>query len=424
MLMKKNKNNDPRTLLRYRFFTVAAAMIGLSLLPVILFLIITFAYQADPAKHISASERLMPQACDVDVSDYLADGGSAIIVDNSLNVIQLGGKPIWDKAAFSENEWADFLASIDNMSGYQYDIAYRSGSDEYWLIMRKPESVVMFFSFYFNPEAENFTKDIIILIGIFLVYFAAVAAFVIHYSKLTANEIKAREELLHGEDEKRMLLVSEISHDLKTPLASVLGYSEMLLSKDIDGQKQREYLQSIYDNSVRSNNIMRSLFMYSKLGSAGFKPNTERTDICEYTREIIAEYIPIFEDKGFGYELDVPESEIYINIDKELFRRVYDNLIENAMKYNKAGTIIMIGVEDKSTSVEITVADNGIGIPAEHIDKIFQPFFRADSTSANRDGSGLGLAIVRQIVTLHGGEISYIGDEDGCTWLISLPTTE
>ena len=423
MLMKKNKNNDPRTLLRYRFFTVAAAMIGLSLLPVILFLIIKLAYQADPAKHISASERLMPQARDVDVSDYIADGGSAIIVDNSLNVIQLGGKPIWDKAAFSETEWADFLASIDNLSGYDYDIAYHYGDDGYWLIMRKPESVVMIFSFNFNPEAEYFTKDIIILIGIFFVYFAAVAAFVIHYSKLTANEIKAREELLHGEEEKRMLLVSEISHDLKTPLASVLGYSEMLLSKDIDGQKQREYLQSIYDNSVRSNNIMRSLFMYSKLGSAGFKPNTERTDLCEYTREIIAEYIPIFEDKGFGYELDVPESEIYINIDKELFRRVYDNLIENAMKYNKAGTIIMIGVEDKSTSVEITVADNGIGIPAEHIDRIFQPFFRADSTSAKRDGSGLGLAIVRQIVTLHGGEISYIGDDGGCTWLIKLPTT-
>ena len=422
--MKKNKKYNTRTLLKRRFFAVAAATIGLSLLPVILFLITMLAYQTDPTEQISASERLMPQACDVVVSDYIADGGSAMIVDNALNVTQLGGKPIWDKAAFSEKEWADFLAAIDSMSGYQYDIAYHSGSDRYWLIMRKPVSVVVIFSINFNPEAENFTKDIIILIILFLVYFAAVAAFVIHYSKLTANEMKAREELLHGEEEKRMLLVSEISHDLKTPLASVLGYSEMLLSKDVDVQKQREYLQSIYDNSVRSNNILRSLFMYSKLGSAGFKPNTERTDICEYTRQIIAEYIPVFEENGFGYELSVPENEIFVNIDKELFRRVYDNLIENAMKYNQAGTIIMLGVENKNSSVEITVADNGIGIPVEHIDKIFQPFYRADRNASSSGGSGLGLAIVRQIVTLHGSEIFHIGDNGGCKWRISLPTSE
>ena len=422
--MSKNKKYNTRTLLKRRFFAVAAATIGLSLLPVILFLITMLAYQTDPTEQISASERLMPQACDVDVSDYIADGGSAMIVDNALNVTQLGGKPIWNENRFSEKEWADFLNEMNYTSGYLYDFAYKSGSDGYWLIMRKPVSVVVIFSFNFNPEAENFTKDIIILIILFLVYFAAVAAFVIHYSKLTANEMKAREELLHLEEEKRMLLVSEISHDLKTPLASVQGYSEMLLSKNVDGQKQREYLQSIFDNSVRSNNILRSLFMYSKLGSAGFKPNTERTDICEYTRQIIAEYIPVFEENGFGYELPVPENEIFVNIDKELFRRVYDNLIENAMKYNQAGTRIMLGVELNDKSVEITAADNGIGIPSEHIDKIYQPFFRADRTSANRDGSGLGLAIVRQIVTLHGGEVSYIGDDCGCKWLISLPTNE
>ena len=414
--MKKNKKYNTRTLLKNRFFAVAAATIGLSLLPVILFLITTLAFQTDPTEQISASERLMPQASDVDVSDYIANGGSAMIVDNELNVTPLGGEPILETETLSGKEWADFLYEMDNTSGYQYNIAYQSVRDGYWLIMRKPVSVVVIFSFNFNPEAEHFTKDIIIFALTFSVYFAAVAAFVIHYSKRTANEMKAREELKRGEEEKRMLLVSEISHDLKTPLASVQGYSEMLLSKEVDGRKQREYLQSIYDNSARSNNILRSLFMYSKLGSAGFKPNTERTDICEYTRQIIAEYIPKFEETGFTYDLSIPESELFVSIDKELFRRVYDNLIENAMKYNKAGTKIMLGVESKVDHVEITVSDNGIGIPAEHIDRIFQPFFRADTTSANRDGSGLGLAIVRQIVTLHGGEISYIGDGGGASF--------
>ena len=117
--MNKNKKYNTRTLLKRRFFAVAAATIGLSLLPVILFLITMLAYQTDLTEQTSASERLMPQASDVDVSDYIADGGSAMIVDNALNVTQLGGKPIWDKAAFSEKEWADFLAALDNMSGYQ-----------------------------------------------------------------------------------------------------------------------------------------------------------------------------------------------------------------------------------------------------------------------------------------------------------------
>ena len=92
---------------------------------------------------------------------------------------------------------------------------------------------------------------------------------------------------------------------------------------------------------------------------------------------------------------------------------------------NNAGTIIiMLGVENKNSSVEITVADNGIGIPAEQIDKIFQPFYKADRNASNSGGSGLGLAIVCQIVTLHGGKTSHIGDDGGCKWRISLPTSE
>ena len=419
--MEINTRHNTPTLLIKRFFFFAVVTIGLSLLPLLLLFISMHAYQPKTVRRISAAERITSQAKDVDVSDYIADGGSAMIVGKDLKVTMLGGNPIWNKAAFSEEEWTHFLIDIDGMNGYQYDIAYQSGSDGYWLIMRKPVAVTISLALFFNPEAEDFTAVFIRFLLPFSAYFVAVAAFVIHFSKRTANEMKAREKLLHCEEEKRMLLVSEISHDLKTPLASVQGYSEMLLSKDVDIQKQREYLQSIHDNSVRSNNILRSLFMYSKLGSAGFKPNTERTDICEYTRQIIAEYIPVFEEKGFGYEFEVPENELAVSIDKELFRRVYDNLIENALKYNPEETKITISVEDKDSSVEIIVADNGTGIPAEYTDRIFLPFFRADKASSNHDGSGLGLAIVRQIVTLHSGGISYTGDKGGCKWLIILP---
>ena len=102
--MKKNKKYNTRTLLKRRFFAVAAATIGLSILPYVLLFIVTLTYETEPAKQVSASEMLMPQSSDVDVSDYIADGWSAMIVDNELNVTSLGGEPIFDKSAFTATE--------------------------------------------------------------------------------------------------------------------------------------------------------------------------------------------------------------------------------------------------------------------------------------------------------------------------------
>ena len=426
--MKKNKKDNTEALLKQRFIAVVAATIGLSLLPILLLFVTMLAYPSRPSEQLPASERLMPQACDVDVADYISGGGSAMIVDNALHVTSLGGKAIWDKTSFSETEWANFLLDMDTVSGYSYDIAYRSGSDGYWLVMRKPVSVMVSLGLFFNPEAPHFTRDIIRFSLLFSVYFIALAVFVTLYSKRTAAEIKAHEKLRRDEEEKRMLLVSEISHDLKTPLASVQGYSEMLLSKDMEDEKKQEYLQKIYDNSVRSNHILRSLFMYSKLESTGYRLDAQRTDLCEFTRQIAAEYIPEFEEKSFRYALFVPDQELFVNIDVGLFRRVYDNLIENAIKYNNAGTEISFTISQNEIAgkpcAEIPIADNGIGIAEEQMDRIFQPFFRADQNAVNRDGSGLGLTIVQKIVTLHGGGIIYAGDEMGCRWLIRIPLAD
>ena len=159
-----------------------------------------------------------------------------------------------------------------------------------------------------------------------------------------SKELADKERLEREEEEKRMLLVSELSHDLKNPLAGVQGYSEMLLNGNVDEAKTQDYLKIIHDNSLRANKILQSLFTYSKVGSAGYKPEMEETDISEFTREIAAEYIPRFEDGGFTYRFDIPEEEIKLMMNKELFRRVYDNLLENSIKYNQAGTEIYLSV--------------------------------------------------------------------------------
>lgn len=239
-----------------------------------------------------------------------------------------------------------------------------------------------------------------------------------------AEELNSKEEIQKNEEAKRMLLVSEISHDLKNPLASVQGYSEMLCN---GGEsvlaKQKEYAQMIHSNSVRANDLLQSLFTYSKLGSAGYKPELKKIDICEYTRLKFSEYIPRLEDAGFKYELNIPEDEIYVEIDKDLFSRVYDNLVDNSIKYNEKGTMIKISIY-KTESVKINIGDNGIGIKDKFADKIFEPFFRVDGDVRNsqRGGSGLGLAIVKEVVMLHNGHIEYLREQKtGCGFRITLP---
>ena len=156
--------------------------------------------------------------------------------------------------------------------------------------------------------------------------------------------------------------------------------------------------------------------MYSKLESAGYRPNQERVDVCEFARLLIASYITRFEDAGFGYEFNIPEEEIFVDVDRELLRRVFENLIENSMKYNDPGTKIFIGIE-QGKDIRITVSDDGRGIPEEHRERIWEPFYRADQ---NSKGSGLGLAIVKQIVEMHGGQIR-LEPGKGCKWLITIP---
>ena len=231
-------------------------------------------------------------------------------------------------------------------------------------------------------------------------------------------------DYVHGEEEaKRMLLVSEISHDLKNPLAGVQGYSEMLLESGcVDTEKQKDYAARIFNNSVRANKLLDSLFTYSKLGSTEYVPAFEKTDICEFTRQVFAEAISRFEDKHFTYQLDLPEEEIFVELNKDLFRRVYDNLMENSIKYNPEGTTFSIKMELED-SVKIYISDNGVGIGDTEVDRLFEPFVRGRQSgdASKNEGSGLGLAIVKQIVELHQGTIEYVKeDAPGCKYLICL----
>lgn len=456
--------------LRRKFVHVILATLGFVLLPIFLLAIVQWVSSKVNTEYIPAEDRLQTTYSHIKIDDIVDYGGGAMVVNKQYEVIELGGKPVCNKKSFSEKEWTEFLVGAGNNSKYRYDIAYDEAG-EYWLVLRKPYPILFSLVFDHNPEATTYKTTVTAFFFICSVYFIALIGFVVIYSKresakitksieeisayaekledgdysaelneggvtLEINRLKevmkhlawelnSKDEIQKNEEAKRMLLVSEISHDLKNPLASVQGYSEMLCKGGVSVQrKQKEYAQMIHSNAVRANELLQSLFTYSKLGSAGYIPELKKVDICEYTRLIFAEYIPKLEEAGVKYKLNIPEEEIYVNLDKDLFRRVYDNLIDNSIKYNNSGTTIKISI-CQSELVELQISDDGIGIEDKHISQIFDPFFRVDGDVRNsqKGGSGLGLAIVKQIVMLHNGHIEYLHEQkSGCGFRITLPS--
>ena len=469
-MKQKREIQTTRKYLRQKFVRVILAALGFAFLPFFLMFVIQNLLGARTGHEKEVTEWLRESREDVDVSEALKKGWSAAIVDEDLYVTHLGGNDIFEKDRLSKEEWTSFLCESGKMLGWGIDVAYHDGEDRYFLVMKKPQAVTFNISVFFNQEADHYQETILSFLTILSTYFIALILFVALYSKSAARrmtdsvedvsrgaqklesgqydvtfgngeteelnelgktmrhlagELKAKEEIQKEEEEKRMLLVSELSHDLKTPLASMQGYSEMLLGKIADEEKRQDYLQMIHDNSVRANAILQALFTYSKLGSAGYKPVFEAVDLCEFSRRIMAEYIPRFEDAGFRYQLSIPEEEICVKLNCDLFRRVYDNLIENSMKYNHAGVTVGMTITKEKDRVRIKVFDDGVGIPREYAEKIFTPFYRIDEGVRGKKsvGSGLGLAIVKRIVELHGGEIAYTSSEEnsGCQYEIYMP---
>ena len=459
MMSKKIKTT--RRYLRRRFLGVILATFAFILLPIFLIVFLQGSSDRINNAQIYADGLLRDSWQDIDAADYVEDGGSVMIVDSNLDVVYLAGDDISEgKGSFNTSDWTGFLRNTGNESEYEYGVAYKDGDEGYWLILRKPISVGFAFNLTLNPNTKDFKTDASLFLGIILIYWIALITFIIFYSKAVAREfttslekvsedalklengrydvnetkgvtaeldalgksmvhlageLKEKEAIRTEEEKKRMLLVSELSHDLKTPLASVQGYSELLLEDDISEDKKRTYLQAINNNSVKADGILQSLLMYSKLGSAGYQPTFEKTDICEAVRQILADFYPRFESAGFTLSPDIPDTDKNVMLNVELFRRAVDNLLENAIKYNPRGTEVKVSLKNSEDEkwAELIVSDNGVGISEEAADKIFTPFYRSDPESAERPGSGLGLAIVKRIAEMHGGNVYYENDETG-----------
>lgn len=232
------------------------------------------------------------------------------------------------------------------------------------------------------------------------------------FSRLIRQEMEklmAEEKRQHQEYEKRRsLMLSDIAHDLKTPITTVNGYAQALRDGLVtDEEKKKQYLNAICSKSQRMDDLISLLFEYVKIDSEGFSLHKERMDIVELLRENVALFYSDFERKGIEIVLDIPEECILWDLDRIQFSRALANLLNNELRHVEQGerVVIRLSWDEEIERLWILLGDTGEQIADEVAKHIFEPFVMGDASRSTKGGSGLGLSISSKIVRMHGGRL-------------------
>ncbi|HEY0722802.1 MAG TPA: ATP-binding protein, partial [Pyrinomonadaceae bacterium] len=231
--------------------------------------------------------------------------------------------------------------------------------------------------------------------------------------------------LAHTEVSRRELLAN-VSHDLRTPLASMQGYLETLLLKHgtIPSEEERGYLEVAAKHSERLGQLIRDLFQLTKLEAREVKPQCEEFSMSELIQDVVQKFTLTAQKRGVRLETQVSQQQVHVYADIGMIESVLENLMENAIRHTPAGGVIRLEVSPAPDRLTIRVADSGRGIPDDELKNIFDRYYHVDRGEMSDIGrTGLGLAITRHIVELHGGTInvaSALGE--GTTFSFDLPT--
>ena len=213
-------------------------------------------------------------------------------------------------------------------------------------------------------------------------------------------------------------LLTDLSHDVRTPLASLIGYLESLDSQC--AKNQEAYIHVAYRKALDLKELTDMLFEWFKLASDEQRYMMETYDINELTREVIIEHVPLLEKKQISVSADIPEDEWFVSLDKMAYARIIGNLFSNAIKHGKC-SLIEIVVKRQEEDVSVFVSNNGFAIPEKELPFLFERLYKCDS-SRSESGNGLGLAIVRELVTAMSGDITVKSIPGGkTTFCILLP---
>lgn len=227
------------------------------------------------------------------------------------------------------------------------------------------------------------------------------------FSRIVVEEVQEKEqqeeELRQRYERARNLMLSDIAHDLRTPITTIAGYSKALNDGMVTSEEKRnEYLEAIENKSERMSDLINLLFEYVRLDSENFTLKEKEVDLSELLRENAALLYSDVEEKGMIFQIEIPEEPYMVSLDYLQFSRVVTNLINNAIKHNEAGTEISLEMKNEGGKVQIIISDTGEMIPPMLAEHIFEPFVVADASRESKGGSGLGLSIAKKIVEMHG----------------------
>jgi signal transduction histidine kinase len=198
-------------------------------------------------------------------------------------------------------------------------------------------------------------------------------------------------------------LMTSLSHDAKTPLASLVGYLEAVTGGLVTGEEKEAYIRIASEKAHQLKGFIESLFEWVKLDAGEQTYHFEQLDLNELTRSIIADWIPTWESSHFKYEIEIPETEYWMDIDIHAYTRILNNLFQNILKHSD-GNKLTLRITEEESLAQIEVSDNGIGILPSSLPHIFERMYQCDD-SRLADGNGLGLAIVKELVSAHKGKI-------------------
>ncbi len=213
--------------------------------------------------------------------------------------------------------------------------------------------------------------------------------------------------------------ISNISHELKTPLTVIKSYAKLLQRKDLDGETREKYAEAVLEATDRLNALITNILRLNKLEHQEIKPEYEQFDLTESLGEAVLHFEDAIEKKGIVLECDLQEN-VSLYSSKGYLEIVWNNLLSNAVKFTDEGGRVAVSLKKVGEKAVVCVSDSGCGIPAEAGGRIFEKFYQAD-TSHGSEGNGLGLALVKRVVDILGGEISVQSElGKGTTFQVAL----
>ncbi|MEC2916653.1 HAMP domain-containing sensor histidine kinase [Bacillus cereus] len=449
-------------------YVIFALAIGFTVITLFIFLMYQTEKQLGELNNLKASEVVRENFKTINSESIESFGGWVEILNENLQVIYTKGEKKDKLLSYSQREFTTLFFDNDQLPYYSSVATFVTKKGETLYCLVKVPKKAIKYEYTFSDKNEEYVYVFYkILLSTIVLFFVFFSMNVYIFSRQIARKItrpldklatgfveiasgtydkrliyETYFELMHIQDsfnvmsekldkiesEKKRLeetkqkMLVDLSHDLRTPITTVQGYVEALQLGIITEKGERERTLNVIYNKIRIIAVLtEDIFELSKLEHSDYPFEVHPTDVSEFIRELLVEYYDLFQAKRLILQYQIPSKEMIAPINNRLLYRAISNIISNALQYNTAGTTVFVSLIEDESKVYINIIDNGIGIPEDMKQSIFDAFVRVDDSRENNGGSGLGLTIAKHIVEKHGGSINLDSTKKKTHFCISLP---